>query len=357
MESSLDAIVAKDLNGIVTDWNAAAEAMLGYKAEEIIGRPITTIIPPERHDEEATILDRVRRGERLVVFETIRRHKNGRIVPVALTISPIRDDAGRIIGVSKIGRDLTEHREQQRQLAELQAELIHVSRINDMAHMVSALAHEINQPLTAITNYANGLRRMLSAGRTQGVEQALERVAEQATRAREIIQRLRNLMQKGKTEQRPEDMRETIEEAAALSRAAAPASEPPALQVQVDDDAATGVIDRIQIQQVLLNLMRNAAEAMQDVSAPRLSVRAQRDGDMIRVSVVDTGPGLPEDVRARLFQPFVTTKATGMGVGLSVCRTIIEAHGGEIGAEDASGGGTVFRFTVPAADASQHPRC
>ncbi len=110
------------------------------------------------------------------------------------------------------------------------------------------------------------------------------------------------------------------------------------------------MIDKIQIQQVLLNLMRNAAEAMAGSPRCHLQVRTERDGAMIRISVADTGPGLPDDVRGRIFQPFVTTKPTGMGVGLSVCRTIVEAHGGEIDAEDADGGGTVFRFTVPAAD-------
>lgn len=348
VESSNDAIVAKDLNGTITAWNVAAEAMLGYTAAETVGQPVTIIIPPDRLGEEASILGRVRRGERLFHFETERRHKDGRIVPVSLTISPIRDAAGTIVGVSKIGRDLTERREHQRQLAELQAELIHVSRINDMAHMVSALSHEINQPLTAIVNYVNGMRRLMAAGRAEAAGQALEHIAGQATRARQIIQRLRDLMRKGETERQPEDLRTTIQEASALSLAAAPPEL--ILRVEVADDAATGVIDKIQIQQVLLNLMRNAAEAMAGGPRCDLRVRTERDGAMIRISVADTGPGLPDDVRGRMFQPFVTTKPTGMGVGLSVCRTIVEAHGGEIGAEDADGGGTVFRFTVPAAD-------
>ncbi len=345
-ESSNDAIVGKDLNGIVTAWNAAAEAMFGYTADEIIGRPIMVIIPADRHGEEFSILDRVRHGEKLCLFETQRQRKDGRIIPVSLSISPVKDDEGNIIGVSKIARDLTERQEHERKLAELQAELIHVSRVNDMAHMASALAHEINQPLTAIINYVNGLRRLIAAGRHQGTEQALERIGEEADRARQIIQHLRDLIKKGETERRPENLRTTIEEACFLSLTGL--TRKPALTIRVDDDALIGVIDKIQIQQVLLNLMRNAAEAMADTIGASLVVSAARKGAMVAISVADTGPGLEEAIKARLFRPFVTTKPTGMGVGLSLCRTIVEAHGGEIAAEDADGGGTVFRFTVPA---------
>ena len=348
-ESSNDAIVGKDLDGIVTSWNAAAEAMFGYGVDEIVGRPVTLIIPADRVGEEAAILDRVRRGEKLTLLETLRRCRDGRIIPVSLTISPIRDDQGNIIGVSKIARDLTERREHERQLAELQAELIHVSRVNDMAHMASALAHEINQPLTAIINYVNGLRRLLAAEKPAATEQALERIGEQAERAKQIIQHLRDLMKKGESDIVPEDLRRTIEEARSLAMAGLPYK--PAVCIAVDEAAATAIIDKIQIQQVLLNLMRNAGEAMADAPGSRLSVSAERTGDTIRISVADTGPGLEPSVRARLFQPFVTTKASGMGVGLSVCRTIVEAHGGQISAEDVDGGGAVFRFTVPAGDA------
>jgi two-component system, LuxR family, sensor kinase FixL len=346
-ESSNDAIIGKDLEGIVTSWNAAAEAMFGYAADEIVGRPVTVIIPTERLDEEATILGRVRRGEKLMLFETLRRRKDGRIIPVSLTISPIRDDAGHIVGVSKTARDLTERREHERQLAELQAELIHASRVNDMAHLASALAHEINQPLTAIINYVNGLRRLVAAGKQDATEQTLARIAEQADRARQIIEHLRDLMKKGETDRRPEDLLSTIEETNALL---AGLTRTLKLNIAVDADASTGMIDKIQIQQVLLNLMRNAAEAMSDTPGGSISIRARRDGAMIVVSVADTGPGVDVDIKARLFQPFITTKSNGMGVGLSVCRTIIEAHGGEIAAENGGGGGTVFRFTVPAAD-------
>ncbi len=142
-----------------------------------------------------------------------------------------------------------------------------------------------------------------------------------------------------------ESLSKTIEEASALALVGV--GQGLKLDIRVDSDAAEAVIDKIQIQQVLLNLMRNATEAMAASARRELTVTAHRAGDMVEISVADTGPGLPESVRARLFQPFVTTKPNGMGVGLSVCRTIVEAHGGELRAEDGARGGTVFRLTVP----------
>lgn len=473
VDSTDDAIVGKNLDGVVISWNRAAEQMFGYPAAEIIGQSITRIIPPDRLAEEASILDRVLRGEKLVHFETTRRRKDDEIIPVSLTISPIRSADGRIIGVSKIARDLsevervdhelrrreallrsildtvpdalvvidgggliqsfstaaqrlfgfrpeeavgrnvsmlmpspyreahdgylarylltgerriigigrivvgqrkdgstfpmelavgevdvsgarlftgfvrdlTERQQRERRLGELQSELIHVTRLNELGQMASALAHEVNQPLTAMTNYLNGLRRLLAAGNRQAAEQAMERIAEQADRAREIIRGLRTLVRKGETEKRVESLPKTIEEASALALVGM--GQRLKLEISIADDAAEAVIDKTQIQQVLLNLIRNAAEAMAGSPRRELSITTARAAGMVEISVADTGPGLPVSVRAHLFQPFVTTKPTGMGVGLSVCRTIVEAHGGELRAEDANGGGTVFRLTVP----------
>jgi two-component system sensor kinase FixL len=230
-------------------------------------------------------------------------------------------------------------------LHELQAELIHVSRLNDLGLMVSALAHEVNQPLAAMANYINGARRLFAAGNQPGGQQAIERVAEQADRARQIIRRLRDLVKKSDSERQRESVPVTIEEATALALVGV--GQGLKLDIRVADDAGEAIIDKVQIQQVLINLMRNAVEAMATVARRELTVSAGRIGDMVEIQVADTGPGLPEQVRARLFQPFITTKPDGMGVGLSVCRAIVEAHGGELHGGDAAGGGTVFRFTVP----------
>jgi two-component system sensor kinase FixL len=195
------------------------------------------------------------------------------------------------------------------------------------------------------------MRRLLTAGNQQGAELAMERIAEQANRAQQIIQRLRNLVKKNEEERRVESLTTVIEEASALALVGVgPGLK---LNIRVAADAAEAAIDKIQIQQVLLNLMRNAAEAMDASPRRELSITTARAEEMVEISVADTGPGLPELVRAKLFEPFVTTKPNGMGVGLSVCRPIVEAHGGELRAGDVEGGGTVFRLTVPYAD----PRC
>jgi two-component system sensor kinase FixL len=473
VESSDDAIVGKNLTGVVTSWNKAAEAMFGFMAGEIIGQSITRIIPTDRIDEEVEILDRIRRGERFDHFETERQRKDGTVFPVSISVSPIRDDLGAIIGVSKIARDLrasqrihlelrrreallrsildtvaealividgrglirlfsaaaerlfgfaagevigqnvsvlmpepyrqehdgylaryaatgerhiigigrtvvgrrmdgtvfpmelavgeaslpgevlftgiirdlTERQQSERRLAELQAELIHVSRLNELGQLVSAISHEVNQPLTAMGNYISGARRLFAAGNQSGAEQAMERVAEQAKRARQIIQRLQNLVRKGSSERQIEDLARTIEEASAIALLGAGSGLK--LEIEIDEDAREAVIDRVQIQQVLINLMRNAVEAMAKSERSELTICAVPVGEMIEICVTDTGPGLPEQVRARLFEAFVTSKVNGMGVGLSVCRTIVEAHGGQISGENGDNGGTVFRFTVP----------
>ena len=343
--SSHDAIIAKTMDGIVTDWNAAAETMFGYTAAEMIGQPIVVLFPRERIAEEAAILDRIRRGENVETFETTRRRKDGRVIPVAVTISPILDASGAIVGASKIVRDLSERQDRERRLNELQAELVHLSRLTELGQMVSALAHEVNQPLTAMANYLGAVRRLIAAGNQQAALQAVDRIADQGDRARQIIRRLRDQVTRREPERRVESLSKTIEEASSLALLGI--AQGLKLDIRVDDDADEAVIDKVQIQQVLLNLVRNAAEAMDGSAQRELSIATARAGGMVEISVADTGPGLPELVRARLFQPFVTTKPNGMGIGLSVSRTIIEAHGGEIRAEHGAGGGTVFRLTVP----------
>jgi two-component system, LuxR family, sensor kinase FixL len=468
-----DAIVGKDLNGTVTAWNKAAEKIFGYPGPEIIGRPIAIIIPPNRIAEEDAILARLHQGECITHFETERRRRDGQIIPVSLTISPVLDAQSRFIGVVKIARDLsdirqaqqglrcreallrsildtvpdalvviddrgiirsfstaaerlfgfrsdevvggnvsmlmpspyreehdsylarylgtgerriigvgrvvvgqrkdgstfpmeltvgevagaeallftgfvrdlTERQDRERRMNELQAELVHVARVSELGQMASALAHEVNQPLTAMTNYLNGVRRLLAAGNPAAAQQAMERIAEQADRARQIIQRLRALVRREETERRVENLLKTIEEASALALVGVGSRV--RLDIRVDRDATEVLIDKVQIQQVLLNLIRNALEAMAHSPRRELTITAVPANGVVEITVADTGPGLPESARARLFQPFVTTKPGGMGVGLSVCRGIVEAHRGKLTATNAEAGGAVFRFTVP----------
>jgi signal transduction histidine kinase len=236
-----------------------------------------------------------------------------------------------------------------RQLHEMQLELIHASRMTEPGQMASALAHEVNQPLTAVGNYVRAGRRMIQVGDTAKVDEALQKAAEQIDRAHGVIQRLRQLVKKEPGERRPEDIDQVIEEAAAFALIGRNGRETQ-LATEFDRTAPQVLIDKVQIQQVLLNLIRNALEAMQGSRRRDLVIRTDAKDRMVEVSVLDAGPGLSSEVRHRLFQPFVTTKAAGMGVGLSICNSIVIAHGGRMWADDNLSGGTAFHFTVPAAD-------
>ena len=234
-------------------------------------------------------------------------------------------------------------------MQELQSELVHISRLTAMGEMASTLAHELNQPLSAISNYLKGSRRLLEARADKSssmMRDALDKAAEQALRAGQIIRRLRDFVARGESEHRVENVKKLVEEASALALVGA---KDQAIRVRFDFDPSVELVlaDKIQIQQILLNLMRNSVEAMQDSARRELRLSAVRvDNDMVQVSVADTGSGLAPEVASQLFQPFVTTKQHGMGVGLSICRTIAESHGGKIWVEANPGGGTVFRFTL-----------
>ena len=221
--------------------------------------------------------------------------------------------------------------------------------------MGSALAHELNQPLGAIGNYLTGSRRLLAelAGPAAAkIEGALEKAAEQTLRAGNIIRRLRDFVSRRETERRVESLAKLVEEASALGLVGARERDV-ALRFELDSRCDRVLADRVQIQQVLVNLLRNGLDAMADTTRRELTVSSRRTEDgMLEISVADSGPGISPVAAARLFEPFFTTKPSGLGVGLSISRGIVEAHGGEMHAENKVGGGAIFRFTLPLQSAS-----
>jgi C4-dicarboxylate-specific signal transduction histidine kinase len=232
----------------------------------------------------------------------------------------------------------------------LQNELFHAARLTAAGQMAAALAHELNQPLTAVVNSVNAAKRLLTREDRVNLliaREVTEEAAGQALRASEIVRSLRQFLIRDEKERRLEVLAAMIEEASALALSSIA---PLAVRLRLEFDHSAGgvLVNRVQIQQVIVNLIRNAAEAMADQN-PReiaLATRALGDG-MIEVSVGDIGPGIPDDIAGRLFEPFVSTKRDGMGLGLSISRSIVEAHGGQMTAEPNPGGGTVFRFTLP----------
>ncbi len=478
LEASEDAIVGKTLNGVVTLWNKGAERVFGYKAAEMVGRPIAILSPPWRSEEVPLTLGKIAQGEDVALHETERCRKDGAVIWIALTVRPIRDACGRIIGALKIARDITTrkaaentllereahlrsildtvpdgmividergfvqsfsptaermfgyaagevigrsvtmlmpspHRENhdryiarylatgerriigigrvvagqrkdgttfpmelavgevkserqrlftgfirdlserqrtEQRVQELQAELTHVTRLTEMGQMASALAHEVSQPLTAATSYCQVVRRLLAdegSANAKRANQIAENAAAQIARAIEILRRLREFLRKGDREQEAQSIGKLLEEASALALIGARESGVK-VQLRVEPDLPPVRVDKVQIQQVVVNLTRNAIEAMESSERRNLTIAAGRgENGMVRVRVVDTGPGIAQEIAHRLFEPFVTTKPQGMGVGLSICRSIVEAHGGRLIAEANPEGGTIFIFTVP----------
>lgn len=352
VESSDDAIIGKDLNDIITSWNKGAERLFGYAPEDIIGLPVTTLIPPDRHDEESDIAERMRRGDRIEHYETLRRHRDGRPIEISLSVSPTRDAGGEITGASKIARDITGRKADAHRVSQLQNELLHATRLASTGQLGAALAHELNQPLTAILNYTGVLQELgahLAGADGELLRDVVRRVAEQTERAGEIIRRLRGFVAKREPERRMQPLNDAIGEAIALSLIGTIDG-----GVRLKSEFAAALpavlIDKVQIQQVMINLLRNAVEAMRDSAERTLTVTTARDGEtFVRVSIADTGSGIAPEVAAMLFQPFVTTKGDGLGIGLSICRTIIESHGGRLWTQANEGSGTVFHFRLPLA--------
>ena len=237
-------------------------------------------------------------------------------------------------------------------LAELQFELSHAGRLSTAGQMAAALAHELNQPLAAVTNSANAARRLLAKDKQANintVREIMEEIAAQSLRAGQILRRLREFVTRGESEKRVESVRTLIEEASAFARIGSETAEVH-VQFKFDPNAANVIANRIQVQQVLVNVMRNAFEAMAGTRRGELCVTTDRvDEEMIEIAIADRGPGLTKEVANHLFEPFVSTKRNGMGLGLSICRTIVEAHGGKLRHEPNPEGGTIFRFTLPSA--------
>ena len=360
LDSVPDAMIVIDQAGTMQRFSRVAERMFGYTAEEVVGKNVSMLMPNPYRDEHDGYLERyMRTGERRIIGIgrlVVAQRKDGSTFPIELAVGEIVSDEGGPYFTGFI-RDLTERQEHEQRLQELQSELVHISRVSALGEMSSALAHELNQPLSAIGNYLNGMRRMLQAGgevKTAVLTDALDKAVEQTLRAGEIIRRLRDFVSRGATESQIESVSKMVGEASALALVGAKELSV-RVNMKLDKNADAVLTDRVQTQQVLLNLIRNAIEAMAEVEGPRdLTISsAPAKGGMVRISVADTGMGLGPEVRERLFQPFNTSKAGGMGVGLSICRTIVESHGGRIWAEPNRGGGAVFHFTTPAASVKE----
>jgi len=352
LETVPDAMIVIDEHGRIQSFSVAAERLFGFTADEVRGQNVNILMPGPYREQHDSYMDHyMTTGERRIIGigrVVMGRRKNGSTFPMELSVGELHQNGVRLF--TGFIRDLTERQRTQARLQELQNDLLHVSRVRSMGQMAAALSHELNQPLTATTNYVRAALRLLDATTPDldRIRQALTLASQQTLRSGEIIRRLRAFVSRGEVSRRPENIAKLIEEASALALVGA---QERGIEVRIDasSDVPLVGVDRVQVQQVLINLIHNAVEAMEASPARHLMINTSVWETKVLVAVADTGTGIAPAIEAQLFQPFVSTKREGMGIGLSVCRTIVEAHGGRLWVDANPSGGSIFRFTLPAA--------
>ncbi|KDA02066.1 MAG: PAS domain S-box protein [Hyphomonas oceanitis] len=351
LDSVPDGMIVIDETGRIVAFSRAAEALFGYTAAEIMGRNVRELMAGrDESNHDKYIQNYLQTGERRIIG--IGRVVTARKADGTLFTMDLK------IGEAKIGdhwlftafvRDLTEQRKAEMRMREMQSELVHFSRLSAVGTMASALAHELNQPLTAVANYLEAGRDLLDRpgdDSRETLREAMDEGAKQAVRAGDIVRKLRGYVSRGEIDGRSVDLGPLLNDATALARLSMNSSDVPIL-LRVAPGLENVIADPIQIQQVVINLVRNAQEALTRIASPQISIEASPGPQgFVSVSVIDNGPGLDPEVQSMLFKPFTTSKSGGMGLGLSICQTIVEAHGGTISAENVPGGGTCFRFTL-----------
>jgi two-component system sensor kinase FixL len=354
-----DAMVVIDETGHIMSFSAAAEKMFGYAEAEVIGENVAMLMPsPDRERHDGYLANYRNTGERKIIGigrVTTARHREGFTFPIELSIGEAWIDDRRIY--TGFIHDITKRQKTELRLQDLQAELAHVGRVSEMGSLASSLAHELNQPLTAIANYCEAARDLIPDDGNDPslalVREAVDEAAKETIRAGQIVHRLREFVRPGEVERRIESLSRIVTEANALALVG---SQEHSIEVSVelDHDADAVFVDRVQIQQVVINLIRNAIDAMLESPIRSLTIRSLAGPeDFVTLSIEDTGSGVGPEIADQLFQPFVSTKQSGMGIGLSICRTIIEAHGGRIWFEQRGGDGTAFHFTLPSGSANE----
>ena len=349
-----DAMVVIDHAGEILSFSAAAERLFGYLEAEVVGHNVSMLMPsPYREQHDAYIARYRHTGERRIIGigrVVTGLRKDGTRFPMELSVGEARDEGLRIF--TGFIRDLTDQQLAEMRMKELQAELIHVSRVSAMGTMASTLAHEINQPLAAIANYLEAGRDLIERDGMDArllLREAVEEAAREALRAGQIVRRLRDFVARGETDRAVHDLPTLIGEATRLGLLGA-TERGIRLFTQFDPRGQRVLADRIQIQQVVVNLLRNAIDAVTAGDLRDIAITSRREGDMVRISVADTGPGIDPAIAPQLFTAFASGTSHGLGLGLSISRTIVEAHGGRIWTQPNVGGGSVFHFTVWNAD-------
>lgn len=353
LDAAVDAIIVIDSGGQIEKFNQAAEQMFGFSAAEIIGKNIALLMPePDRSAHDAYLRRYSLTGEARIIGigrDVQAQRRDGTVFPASLAVGRVAGtDPARFVGFI---RDISARVAAERTAAQAQERLTHVARLSTLGEMAAGLAHEINQPLAAITTYAQACQRQLDKGEAPDaadIREALVEIGRQALRASEVIRRLRSLVAKREVRRVPLRCNLLLEDVVSLARPDLRAND-----VRLRLDVAPGLpdvmMDPVQLQQVLINLLRNAIDAtLQSGDARReITLRALSTLGNVEISVHDHGPGLGPDVLSKVFNPFFTTKPHGTGLGLAISRTIVQAHGGTLAHREEPGGGACFYFTLP----------
>jgi two-component system sensor kinase FixL len=360
IRTAVDGIMVIDEAGLVQVYNDACVRLFQYHGEEVLGRNVKMLMPTPYREDHDRYLQRYRQtGEARILGigrEVSGQRKDGTTFPMYLSVGEGMLYGKRVfVGIVHDLSALYREREgYEARLLSLREELVHVARVSELGQVSAGIAHELNQPLAAMLNYSNAARRLAGSGAPDALEKVqavLAKVAEQAERAGQIVRRMRDFLENRAGHRDVEDILTIAEDAMALGLIGAKSA---AVDTRFlpEPDLPFVIADRVQIQQVLVNLLRNAVEAMAVSPKRELTLAIVRRGDMIHISVADTGPGIAPKIADTLFKPFVTTKPHGMGIGLAISKSIVEAHGGEMHAGANPSGGALFEFTLPIAAAA-----
>ena len=350
VDAALAGIIVIDSRGTVKLFNAACERMFGYTPDEVLGRNVNLLMAsPDRENHDTYIHNYLRSGVRRIIGigrDVTGRRKDGSNIPLRLAVGELREGAEQPLFVGTL-HDLTQQQRDRRRIEELRSELMRVTRVSAVGEMGTSLAHELTQPLAAIVGFVEASAALLADGDVPAkVNEYMTQAVTQAHRAGDVVRHLRDFASRGDTERRVENINASVEEILALARIGT-TSAGIELRLDLAADLPPVLIDHVQIQQVVLNLVRNSVDALAGCETGMIVVATRSKGDRVEVVVRDDGSGLDSEVRERLFEPFVSTKPDGLGIGLSISRTIVVAHDGEITVDADSGPGTTFRFTIP----------
>ena len=353
LETAVDGIITIDERGIIESVNPATEHIFGYTSDELVGENVKLLMPsPYREEHDGYMARYQQSGEPRIIGigrEAEGQHKDGTRFPIDLAVSEIRVAGSTVF--TGVVRDISARRRAEDEARRKSADLAHAARLSTIGELTSGIAHEVNQPLTAMVNFAEACLRMLRSGNAdpQKLEDALGQIADQGQRAGHIIRHMRRLARKGESERVEVGLSQLVRDVLDLVSRELRASGI-TLHLMLDENLPTVKCDRIQIEQVVLNLVRNAMDILEEGSAHKrdLTIRCRADtAASVELTVEDTGEGFTADNSKRIFETFFTTKADGLGMGLSISRNIIENHGGQLWAHPRPGGGAIFHVTLP----------